>query len=438
MTKPKEKLFLRIRNFTCLNDVELELKPITLLFGNNGSGKSSLLKAIRFLSHNLFNIYVVFRKYGPDENNYFVLDKDTDLVSYNDLVTNNDSHNRIQFDIRIESTDVDYSELKKFFTKPKEGSQSSNEYVYINPNNVNRLETIIDEKILNNLNGFDWDEDVNIKSKKDDKIDFADDSITTQISIIFIPFKGGQLSLKITINDLNSGISYSFDPNSAYEENDYTYDKKITATNEILTQLLTETLAFERHIPFVDLLDNYHSSSERDITNAIQSFNNRLLKWIHKNKDKDFWQNFSDSETWNFYTNALKYYYRTFYSIPSKINDYFREVVDLPAVREIPKSSYLMREGRFLNKDYYGLLKEFDPKDNLKGIPHKIIHDEKSYRRTRNHLSGFSLPKLINFFIKDMKLARYIKIKADKERLAGDLYYKSFDGNSISNLAKCQ
>ncbi len=43
------KTKLRIRNFRCLEDVEIELSPYTFLFGPNGSGKSTVIKAIAAL-----------------------------------------------------------------------------------------------------------------------------------------------------------------------------------------------------------------------------------------------------------------------------------------------------------------------------------------------------------------------------------------------------
>ncbi|SRR6266545_2465395 len=41
---------VRIKNFRCLRDVELELSPLTLLVGPNASGKSSILKALGSLT----------------------------------------------------------------------------------------------------------------------------------------------------------------------------------------------------------------------------------------------------------------------------------------------------------------------------------------------------------------------------------------------------
>ena len=42
---------LRLRNFKCFKDQQLDLKPLTLLSGLNGTGKSSVLQALLLLRH---------------------------------------------------------------------------------------------------------------------------------------------------------------------------------------------------------------------------------------------------------------------------------------------------------------------------------------------------------------------------------------------------
>lgn len=46
---------VKIENFRCLGSVELELKPITVIYGLNGSGKSSILAAIQLLKQSIGN-----------------------------------------------------------------------------------------------------------------------------------------------------------------------------------------------------------------------------------------------------------------------------------------------------------------------------------------------------------------------------------------------
>lgn len=82
---------IRIENFRSL-DMEdpIEIKPITLLFGKNGSGKSSFMKAIRFLGKNLFPL-----KAGATN---YQIDNDTDLLNFKEIVCKNDLSKEITFE----------------------------------------------------------------------------------------------------------------------------------------------------------------------------------------------------------------------------------------------------------------------------------------------------------------------------------------------------
>src|SRR3989337_1398742 len=110
----REKIFLSIQNFKCLENIrEMELKPITLLFGPNGSGKSSLFQAIKFLSHNLFSIYIESREGGPDsEKLYYKPDELTNLISYDQIVTNNDRSREISYLIQFKNAEIKYDGIR--------------------------------------------------------------------------------------------------------------------------------------------------------------------------------------------------------------------------------------------------------------------------------------------------------------------------------------
>ena len=70
---------IRIENFRSLvMEDSIEIKPITLLFGKNGSGKSSFMKAIRFLGKNLFPLKAGATKYQIDDG--------TDLLNFKEIV----------------------------------------------------------------------------------------------------------------------------------------------------------------------------------------------------------------------------------------------------------------------------------------------------------------------------------------------------------------
>ena len=87
------RIFFRVKNFKSLKDAELEIKPLTLLFGANGSGKSSFLKALKYLKSNLLNI----AKGSELKSN---LDLDTNLGDYAEIVNNGKVKNRIFFRVK--------------------------------------------------------------------------------------------------------------------------------------------------------------------------------------------------------------------------------------------------------------------------------------------------------------------------------------------------
>src|SRR6266478_10167879 len=48
-------MLLRIKNFRAIQNQEVELAPITVVYGANGAGKSSLLYALQTLKNAVFN-----------------------------------------------------------------------------------------------------------------------------------------------------------------------------------------------------------------------------------------------------------------------------------------------------------------------------------------------------------------------------------------------
>lgn len=112
MEDKKTRMFLRIKNFKCFEDITIEFKPLMLLFGANGSGKSTLHQAIRFFFYNLFfagyNPYVIFI---PSQEKIFYkinIDFDNlDLISFKEVVRNNDTKNNIEFELSILNAELD-------------------------------------------------------------------------------------------------------------------------------------------------------------------------------------------------------------------------------------------------------------------------------------------------------------------------------------------
>ena len=95
---------LNIKNFKSLVDCDITLKPITLLFGPNNNGKSSLINSLFFLSENMTQIHTTNFKLGKEN-----------LSSFKEVVSFNDEEKDIVFELK---TIVDE---EKFIASRKEG-----------------------------------------------------------------------------------------------------------------------------------------------------------------------------------------------------------------------------------------------------------------------------------------------------------------------------
>lgn len=84
---------IAIKNFRCLKDAELELTPLTVIYGENGSGKSSILEAVQFLKQ-LIDREVTFETAGAQKDKI-------DFGSFSDLVSNNNEEEWISIRIGI-------------------------------------------------------------------------------------------------------------------------------------------------------------------------------------------------------------------------------------------------------------------------------------------------------------------------------------------------
>ena len=94
---------IRIQNFKNLEDITIDVKPINLLFGANGTGKSTLMQALMFLWKNIVPINTT--------ETFYQINDSTNLISYKDIVTYNDVERDIVFELY----------LKGEFTFPKIG-----------------------------------------------------------------------------------------------------------------------------------------------------------------------------------------------------------------------------------------------------------------------------------------------------------------------------
>lgn len=79
---------VKIKNFRCLKSVELDISPITIIYGENGSGKSSILEAIQLLKQSI-------------GNNRLITDGIINFGSYKDIVMNGDEDQWVTIGVGI-------------------------------------------------------------------------------------------------------------------------------------------------------------------------------------------------------------------------------------------------------------------------------------------------------------------------------------------------
>ena len=144
------RYILRIENFKSLQNVELELKPLTFLFGANGSGKSSILKALRFLSANIKPLAL--------KQTIYRIDDQLNLESFSQIVTNNDITKKVIFEIegvveptKKEDTEEGYNQINSLEKNEIAGSGSevSGETFYYDDEDFTE-ENIAEAKIMAN------------------------------------------------------------------------------------------------------------------------------------------------------------------------------------------------------------------------------------------------------------------------------------------------
>lgn len=392
----KEKIYLRIKNFRSFEDITLEFRPLNFIFGPNGAGKSSFIKAIKFFSHNLFNLDdTLFFEGLKAPTHRYKLDKDTDLISFKEIVRNNDVKKKIVFEVIIRNTEISYNHLNNFLGNIYLGKlriQENSEY----------------EKIENEI---------------------------TDVSVIFEMFNYDRTKrerIKITITDLIGNYSFSFIPDSANPENNNTFERTISMPNEKDPKgFIKSFLENISTMPFIQHNSEYEKYSLKNDSDMI------LADLSLTNKRNS--QTRSDKETTHLYIETLKIYYKLFFAIPSIVKKIFYKPLHLPALREVPKSIYTLNEGRFPENEYYGILYAFDKDSGI--VEYKTDWDNynkeiafRDFEKTRIfHEPVVSFTDLINRTLSNLGLARKIIIK--KENRIGYLNYISFEDGTEINIS---
>lgn len=93
---------IELENFKGIGERQtIELKPITLLFGANSSGKSTIIQALHYA-------HEIFERHNLDPDRTLLGGEDLDLGGFKNLVHNHDLSNKIKLKFHIDIEDIEY------------------------------------------------------------------------------------------------------------------------------------------------------------------------------------------------------------------------------------------------------------------------------------------------------------------------------------------
>jgi len=203
---------LNIKNFKSLVDVDITIKPITLLFGPNNNGKSSLLNSLFFLSENISKVHTTNFKLG-----------NKNLSSYKEVVSFNDEQKDIIFELK---TIVD----AEIFEKSREKALYELRRVWDEDKNKITKLIELEENIVNRLNGKGIKANIIFSNNVDDKMlsrklkrtdIFIDDKKVLSVNfdkVYFIEDEEGHVSAVLDLYSNKGGIKLYFHKNVEIEK----------------------------------------------------------------------------------------------------------------------------------------------------------------------------------------------------------------------------
>lgn len=294
---------IKINNFRSIKmDDFIDIKKITLLFGKNGAGKSSFIKAIKFLGQNLFPVKA--------DQTIYNLDHNIDLGDFEQIVIRNNLKKKIEIDFeefweshsqlesKIESKIINY----KVSTTIQENKNGKN------------FKSIIIEDLKSNLK-------FNIYPAE--KNNYKDEEIRKVINNQIFNSLDTEKDDEFLIGE--SKVGYSGYPNNAIG-----VQRAFAATNP----------KFKKFINYLDVLPFVSNPDELRF-----SYYNHLLDYIGFDYEKKRAMN-----------SLILQFVR---DIPTLTKKFFNHWYVTP-VRERPLSKYRLTGDKFDSKDYYGILHQLD------------------------------------------------------------------------------
>jgi AAA15 family ATPase/GTPase len=325
---------IRIQNFKSLKDFEIEMKPLMFLFGANSSGKSSFIKALSFLSKNIFPI--------SDNGVNFKLSEQLNLQNYSQTVHNGDNSLNIEYciDINIPLSRI-YPWHKTIFFGKKKPEISNNDFQVIVEFCSSYNKQVVNEFSSSYNN-------------------------SAEISKIIVIDKTNNITFKYTKGTYSWGIEIISD-----NINIEPFEKYFG-----INQKDKNFFNYRRVIPFKDL-----SIKE---TQIFLNYICEYFKNTHNIKEEQL-------SEWNFwkdegadYLKLLRIFASIYYEIPNALSCYLNNIY-IPGIREIPKERYTLGGDRYLlgnnkfdDSDYYNLLNSlYDHQKSIVSVLNKREDDNK-------------------------------------------------------------
>jgi len=344
---------IRIKNFKSLEDVEIEIKPLTFLFGPNSSGKSTFLKAMMFLSKNMFPLNT--------GKTIYKISNDVDLGSYKDIVTNNDESREIVFEFDLEgefefpkiellNADLSFLESNPEFELTRQYMNS-----YENENIFSVFEKLYSSNPYINSNA------------KKSGIHFVKHNYEITYKIKFSNFDPLYNLTSIQIKDKIKMSVYKYVRKEKLS-NEFDGENGMISLEGFLFLNNKNVSKLFSHYGYVlddygPLFENYklHPQFNLSKLNTLSDIKSDELNLRFDSNSSEGitiseeWKELSVNNKITFFYEILKFCYLTHRLIPTSLKN-FLSYKHLPITREIPKKIYLLEKNEFDTSEYYGLL----------------------------------------------------------------------------------
>ena len=341
---------IRIQNFKNLEDITIDVKPINLLFGANGTGKSSLMQAMMFLWKNIVPL-------NTNETIYQISDT-TNLISYKDIVTDNDVEKDIIFELffngeftfpKIELHD---REFRNGFLNNLLEKKVSDEIGYLFP--------VLEEKnIFHFMDTCDkWLQESGGYYPEGYEELFEVVNFDFRIEIVFknSGYDDNTNLYKVIYEDLINKSIVKYKNEEAFQGlvpvGFYFLD------NESITDRFTQYIAPISNIETIDEIPPFNDvkdSRKYEFDHVLDSQPQTLY---------EEWGKLPLSIRLNSYHKFLQFFHLLNDYFPSLLGIYSRNS-NFPSVRKIPDPVYLLKYNKFDSKDYYGILNFCSSESNL-------------------------------------------------------------------------